>query len=221
SSASETNPGFIITRISSTPGARSNSSSVCSRIVFPAIFSSCLGVARPMRRPLPPASTTAMVRVPRDGADAVGSVAGTTNLLGATDGEPVRSRVRRPLRPHPGRNDRVFSRGRAGKWGGKPVFALRLYLTPDKIHVPSARVCSGVPPGTAANPAVSGVRAGRGGVRDGVRDHGRGCGTASSADAGEHPELPYTREGRVRFTALRHFFADVLPARPLSGAPIR
>ena len=43
-------------------GCDSKASIVCSMIVFPAILSSCFGMARPSREPVPPARITATVR---------------------------------------------------------------------------------------------------------------------------------------------------------------
>ncbi len=53
---------FISRTMSSISGASWNTSRVCSRIVLPATLSSCLGMFRPTRDPVPPARTTATVR---------------------------------------------------------------------------------------------------------------------------------------------------------------
>src|SRR5919112_2047241 len=51
-----------MTIISSTSPQCWNSSTVCSRLVRPAIGTNCLGMSRPMRAPTPPARMTATLR---------------------------------------------------------------------------------------------------------------------------------------------------------------
>ena len=55
-------PGAISTITSSMESACWKIVRVCSMTAFPAIFSSCLGMDRPTRWPVPPARTTAVVR---------------------------------------------------------------------------------------------------------------------------------------------------------------
>src|SRR5215472_14120126 len=56
-------PAGITTTISSTPGAASNAATQCSTSVRPASSRSCFGVLPPSLTPVPPASTTATVRM--------------------------------------------------------------------------------------------------------------------------------------------------------------
>jgi hypothetical protein len=60
--ASSRKPGIISRTISSISGAVSKTARVCSSIVLPLIFRSCLGVLSPILCPLPPARMTATVR---------------------------------------------------------------------------------------------------------------------------------------------------------------
>ena len=60
--ASSTWAPFISRTMSSISGASWKMSRVCSRMVLPATLSSCLGMFRPTREPVPPARTTATVR---------------------------------------------------------------------------------------------------------------------------------------------------------------
>ena len=56
-------PGGITTGIASTPGACSKAATECSISVRPARTCNCLGLSPPNRCPIPPASTTATVRM--------------------------------------------------------------------------------------------------------------------------------------------------------------